>query len=96
MKTINSNTEMKTNTHISNLTTIPARPQAPNALCPGILLGIDQHAADLRVVRQPDGAAAWPEPAWPGQRRQCMPGMTEGPTPDFLLSLATASSGPLP
>ncbi|MDE3067639.1 MAG: transposase [Verrucomicrobiota bacterium] len=61
MKTnIHIETDMNTNTHDQNLTTIPGSPQATNPLCDRILLGIDQHAADLRIVRQLDGAGTQP------------------------------------
>ena len=56
MKTNNSLTEVKTNTHTPNLNTSPAQPQVATPRCERILLGIDQHAADLRIVRQLDGA----------------------------------------
>ena len=54
---------MKTNTHDQNpiqLTTTPACAQGSNPQCDRILLGIDQPAADLRVVRQLDGAGPQP------------------------------------
>lgn len=54
---------MKTNTHNSNLTTSDIVPQATKAALAQydrILLGIDQHATDLRVVRQLDGAGCQP------------------------------------
>jgi hypothetical protein len=60
MKTINSNTEVKTNTHTHNLNTIPGRRQVAIPAYERILLGIDQHAADLRIVRQIDGAGTQP------------------------------------
>ena len=67
MKTMNSNTEVKTNTHNSNFNTSPARPQATSARCQRMLLGIDQHAADLRIVRQFDGAGPQPpQRVYPG------------------------------
>jgi transposase len=55
----NSFTEVKTNTHGYNLnaTTASAQAQKPYER---ILLGIDQHAADLRIVRQLDGAGTQP------------------------------------
>jgi len=59
MKT-NSLTEVKTNTHTLNLNTNPAQPQVAKPVCERILLGIDQHAADLRIVRQLDGAGTQP------------------------------------
>ena len=49
----------RTNTQ-NNINTIPTIPQGTNALYERILLGIDQHAADLRVVRQLDGAGPQP------------------------------------
>ena len=60
MKTPNSLTEVKTNTHNPNLNTIPADPQVAKPLYERIFLGIDQHAADLRIVRQLDGAGTQP------------------------------------
>lgn len=58
---------MKTNTHDQILTTIPVDPQATNPLYDRILLGIDQHAADLRLVRQLDGAGTQPpQRVYPG------------------------------
>ena len=67
MKNTNSDTEVKTNTHDTNLNTNPARGQAASALCEQILLGIDQHAADLRIVRQLDGAGPQPpQRVYPG------------------------------
>jgi hypothetical protein len=60
-KNINSNINMKTNTHNQNhLTTTPSAAQGAKPLCERILLGIDQHAADLRIVRQLDGAGTQP------------------------------------
>ena len=67
MKNTNSDTEMKTDTHDHNLNTNPARRQAASALCERVLLGIDQHAADLRMVRQFDGAGPQPpQRVYPG------------------------------
>jgi transposase len=67
MKTMNSNTEVKTNTHDTNLNTSAAGPQAASARCQRMLLGIDQHAADLRIVRQFDGAGPQPpQRVYPG------------------------------
>jgi transposase len=57
---INSFTEVKTNTHTSKLNTPGADSQVAKPLCERILLGIDQHAADLRIVRQLDGAGPQP------------------------------------
>ena len=58
---------MKTNTHDQILTTIPGVAQATNPLYERILLGIDQHAADLRIVRQLDGAGTQPpQRVYPG------------------------------
>ena len=52
---------MKTNTHSQKqLTTTPPAPQVAKPLWDRILLGIDQHAADLRIVRQLDGAGTQP------------------------------------
>jgi transposase len=60
MKTkTNASAQERTNTQ-SNINTIPSVPQGANTLCERILLGIDQHAADLRVVRQFDGAGPQP------------------------------------
>jgi transposase len=60
MKTItNTSAQERTNTQI-NINTIPSVPQGAKTLCERILLGIDQHAADLRVVRQLDGAGPQP------------------------------------
>ena len=58
--TINSLTDMKTNTHRSNFNTIPTDSQVAEPTYERILLGIDQHAADLRIVRQLDGAGTQP------------------------------------
>jgi hypothetical protein len=60
MKTNNSLTEGKTNTHTRNLNTSRAQPQVATPKCERILLAIDQHAADLRIVRQLDGAGTQP------------------------------------
>src|SRR5882672_1833867 len=59
---------MKTNTHNQNhLTTPSPAPQAAKPGCERILLGIDQHAADLRIVRQLDGAGPQPpQRVYPG------------------------------
>ena len=55
---INSNVHMKTNTHNQNhLTTTPLAAQGVKALYERLLLGIDQHAADLRQL---DGAGTQP------------------------------------
>jgi hypothetical protein len=63
----NSLTEVKTNTYKRNLNTNPAQPQVAKPLCERILLGIDQHAADLRIVRQLDGADTQPpQRVYPG------------------------------
>jgi transposase len=63
----NSLTEVKTNTHRYNHNTNPAQPQVATPLCERILLGIDQHAADLRIVRQFDGAGTQPpQRVYPG------------------------------
>ena len=52
---------MKTNTHGQNqLTTTTPAAQAAKPQCERLLLGIDQHAADLRIVRQFDGAGTQP------------------------------------
>ena len=57
---------MKTNTHSHKLTTTSTPAQAPKPY-ERILLGIDQHAADLRVVRQIDGAGPQPpQRVYPG------------------------------
>lgn len=58
--TVNHHTAVRANTHTGNITPTPATTQATNTLCERILLGIDQHAADLRVVRQLDGAGSQP------------------------------------
>jgi transposase len=68
MKNTNSNTVVKTNTHSTNLTTTPTDPQVATPPYERILLGIDQHALDLRLVRQIDGAG--PQPP---QRVYCQP-----------------------
>ena len=68
MKTNNSDINMKTNTHSNKLSTIAAPEQAGKPPYERILLGIDQHAEDLRVVRQIDGAG--PQPP---QRVYCQP-----------------------
>ena len=67
-KNINSNINMKTNTHRQNqLTTTPASAQVTKPICERMLLGIEQHAADLRVVRQLDGAGTQPpQRVYPG------------------------------
>ena len=59
---------MKTNTHtVTNLSTSQASTQAAKPLCQRILLGIDQHANDLRIVRQLDGAGPQPpQRVYPG------------------------------
>lgn len=59
--TVNPHTAVRANTHTGNIITTAALPQGTNSLCERILLGIDQHAADLRIVRQFDGAG--PQPA---------------------------------
>src|SRR5688572_1094478 len=66
--TINSFTEVKTNTHTtSKLNTTGADAQVAKPRCERILLGIDQHAADLRIVRQLDGAGTQPpQRVYPG------------------------------
>src|SRR5437867_11147888 len=65
--TINSLTDMKTNTHRSNFNTIPTDSQVAKPIYERILLGIDQHAADLRIVRQLDGAGTQPpQRVYPG------------------------------
>jgi len=52
---------MKTNTHNqNNLTTTTAPAQVGKPSSERILLGIDQHALDLRIVRQLDGASPQP------------------------------------
>ena len=67
MKNTNSLIEMKTNTHNPNLYTNPAAAQGGSSPCPRILLGMDQHAADLRIVRQFDGAGPQPpQRVYPG------------------------------
>jgi hypothetical protein len=68
MKTTNSNTHMKTSTHTeSNLTTTPPNTQGPKPPYDRILLGIDQHAEHLRIVRQLDGAGPQPpQRVYPG------------------------------
>jgi transposase len=54
---------MNTNTHNhDHLTTVPAPVQAANPPYDRILLGIDQHAADLRIVRQLELDGAGPQP----------------------------------
>ena len=58
--TVNHHTAVRANTHTGNITTLPAVPQGTNLLCERILLGMDQHAADLRIVRQLDGAGPQP------------------------------------
>jgi|KBSSwiStaDraftv2_1062776.scaffolds.fasta_scaffold1504937_1 hypothetical protein len=60
MKTKNSNTEVLTNTHTQNLNTSRQAVQVAKPLCERILLGIDQHAAQLRIARQLDGAGIQP------------------------------------
>jgi transposase len=61
MKSPNSNTVVLTNTHTQNLSTTRAPRQAPKPpQCERILLGIDQHAEHLRIVRQLDGAGPQP------------------------------------
>jgi transposase len=60
MKKTNSLTEVKTNTHTRNLNSTRVDAQVAKPLCERILLGIDQHAADLRIVRQLDGAGTQP------------------------------------
>lgn len=59
---------MKTNTHtITNLTPTHPAAQAAKPPCERILLGIDQHAEHLRVVRQLDGAGPQPpQRVYPG------------------------------
>jgi transposase len=58
---------MNTNTHTDNITPTPAVAQVANPFCDRILLGIDQHAADLRIVRQLDGAGPQPpQRVYPG------------------------------
>jgi hypothetical protein len=53
MKTkTNSFTEVKTNTHTSKINTNRDDSQVAKPAYERILLGIDQHAADLRTVRQ--------------------------------------------
>ncbi len=64
-------TIMKTNTHTAiNLTTTPPNAQATNPAQPQydrILLGVDQHAEHLRIVRQLDGAGPQPpQRVYPG------------------------------
>ena len=59
-KTVNHHTAVRANTHTDNITPTPAVAQAANPLCDRVLLGIDQHAADLRIVRQLDGAGPQP------------------------------------
>jgi transposase len=66
-KTINSFTEVKTNTHTAKLNTPGADSQVAKPLYERILLGIDQHAVDLRIVRQLDGAGPQPpQRVYPG------------------------------
>ena len=61
MKINNSNTPMKTHTHTAtNLTTTATPAQGANPPYERILLGIDQHAESLRIVRQLDGAGTQP------------------------------------
>jgi len=63
----NSLTEVKTNTHRNNDNTIGLDRQVAKPLYERILLGIDQHAADLRIVRQLDGAGTQPpQRVYPG------------------------------
>jgi transposase len=61
---------MKTNTHDQNqinLTTTATPAQAAKPLCDRLLLGIDQHAEHLRIVRQLDGAGTQPpQRVYPG------------------------------
>jgi len=61
---------MQTNTHDQNqvnLTTTPRASQVTKAQCERLLLGIDQHAEHLRVVRQLDGAGTQPpQRVYPG------------------------------
>jgi transposase len=59
---------MKTSTHTeSNLTTTPPNTQGPKPPYDRILLGIDQHAEHLRIVRQLDGAGPQPpQRVYPG------------------------------
>ncbi len=65
---------MKTNTHDQNqinLTTTPSVAQVAKPVYDRILLGIDQHAADLRIVRQLDGAGTQPpQRLYPGSNLQ--------------------------
>ena len=66
--TVNHHTAVRANTHTGNITPTPATTQATNTLCERILLGIDQHAADHRVVRQLDGAGPQPpQRVYPGE-----------------------------
>jgi transposase len=61
---------MQTNTHDQkqiNLTTTASAAQAAKPLCDRILLGIDQHAEHLRIIRQLDGAGPQPpQRVYPG------------------------------
>jgi hypothetical protein len=61
---------MKTKTHDQNqinLTTTQSTAQGAKPLCDRILLGLDQHAADVRAVRQLDGAGTQPpQRVYPG------------------------------
>jgi hypothetical protein len=58
---------VKTNTHTHNLNTVSAEPQVAKPSYERILLGIDQHAVDLRIVRQLDGAGTQPpQRVYPG------------------------------
>lgn len=60
MKKNNSFTVVNTNTHPCNFNTNPLEAQVAKAAFERILLGIDQHAIDLRIVRQLDGAGTQP------------------------------------
>ncbi len=57
--TFKHRTDMPSNVHDqnrTNLTTTPSASQAAKPLCDRLLLGMDQHAEHLRIVRQLDGA----------------------------------------
>lgn len=69
-QTINQRIDMQTNTHDQNqvnLSTTAGASQAINPPCERLLLGIDQHAGHLRMVRQLDGAGTQPpQRVYPG------------------------------
>ena len=69
-ETIKHRFDMKTNTHDQNLIKVTTTPSASQAAKPPydrILLGIDQHAEHLRIIRQLDGAGTQPpQRVYPG------------------------------